>query len=363
MRRSPPASYRSARGSGSFRLGHRPLVAAVALVAGGLCAEARALAATDCEPSNGVSPCIDSNNLWIAPGTARFVSIAATDNVALHASAFAFALSYLDRPIVLRAPSPDPDGRDINVVRRVLDGTALWAYSPLPRLELGFALPIALYQNGSGVEGISDQQGRALNRTAIRDPRIGGALQLLSPATAGFGAKARLEVSLPAGDQDLLAGERSVVAAPSVAFELVRGRFASGLELGTRLRETRRFAGARLGSQLAGAAGASVELLPEELLAVGSELRALPTLASQEHTRPNGARVRNGRLVPAEWLVSLRSKPAGSFVLQLAGALGVPLSSAEHEEPDGSFETEHFAGVTTPRFRIVFVVRYAPVAD
>jgi hypothetical protein len=202
-----------------------------------------------------------------------------------------------------------------------------------------------------------------LNRTAIRDPRIGGAFQLVPPTTGGLGAKARIEISLPAGDEELLAGERTLVAAPSAALEFRHGLLSAGFELGARLRETREFAGARLGSQLVGAAGVGVDVIGPELLMVGSEFRALPVLASQDHTRPNGAEVRSGLLVPAEWLITLRSEPAKSFVLQLAGALGVPLSSAEHEQPDGSFESERFAGVTTPRFRIVFVVRYAPAAE
>jgi hypothetical protein len=83
----------------------------------------------------------------------------------------------------------------------------------------------------------------------------------------------------------------------------------------------------------------------------------LPVLVDQPGRSSANTEVRDGQLVPAEWLASLRSAPTedDGFVLQLGGGTGIPLSS---ETRDGA--SDQFAGVTTPRFRLVFVVRYAP---
>lgn len=316
--------------------------------------------ADGCEPPSGVSPCIDANSLWLAPGEAHFFSIAPARPLGNRRAAFGFGTSFLDRPVRLHAASPDPEGRFINVVRYALDSTLLLSIGVMPRLELNATLANLRVQSGSGVEGYTSQNGPPLSPTAVRDPRLGAGFSLIDDRRLGFAAKPRLEFSLPLGEQDKLAGEASFVAAPSLALELKRGRLLLGSEIGLRLREVSDFAGTRLGSQATIALGAGFDVLDRGLLAVLAEGWLMPSLASSDHDLPDGTKVRDVLLAPAEWQFSVRSELVESLALQLGGGTALPLSSERRIAPDGSSETEHFAGITAARFRVNLVVRYVP---
>ncbi len=321
--------------------------------------------ADQCAPESGLSSCIDSNSLWMTPEGGRFIAIPHARILAPERFTFGVGASYLSRPIVLQAPSPDPEGREVRVVDDAVDATLLWAYGVTRRLELGTALPMALYQTGSGVAGITSQSAAPIARTAARDPRIGASYSLVQrqlSETLGVAAKARLELSLPLGDKAYFAGDRSFVVAPGVVSSVELGRFYAAGSLGLRLRRTADFAGARVGSQLSGAVGAGVDILPRRLLSFSAEAWILPTLASQDHTLPDGTRIQDGVLAPSEWLASVGSSPlaSGELTLQAGGGMAIPLSGERRVAPDGKTSTKHFAGLTTPRFRVVLVVRYAP---
>ncbi|MCC6903738.1 MAG: hypothetical protein IT377_32520 [Polyangiaceae bacterium] len=66
--------------------------------------------AAECTPDSGVSTCLDADNLWWSAGGARFTSIAAATTPRRGSLAFAALVGYLDRPVLLSAPSPDPEG-------------------------------------------------------------------------------------------------------------------------------------------------------------------------------------------------------------------------------------------------------------
>jgi hypothetical protein len=317
---------------------------------------ARARADT-CDPPSGVSPCIDANSLWLAPGPAHFLAIAPAQPLERGAFAFGFGVSYLDRPLRLRAPSPDPDGRYINVVRYALDATVLLAYGVSSRFELTASRTSVLHQSGAGAEGYTSQNGPPIASTALRDQRLGAGYALIDDRALGFAAKARFELSLPVGDEQEFAGEASWVGAPSVALALTRGPLRLGSELGLRLRETTGFAGAPLGSQATIAFGAGVDVLDRELLSVLAEGFILPSLVGEDRDLPDGTQVRDALHAPAEWQLSVRSVPAPCLALQLGAGTALPLSSERRIAPDGSEDTEHFAGITSARFRITLVAR------
>jgi hypothetical protein len=325
---------------------------------------APALADT-CAPPSGVSPCIDANALWLAPGDADFFSIAPAPPLARGAFALGFGVGYLDRPARLRAPSPDPDGRYINVVRYAFDATVLLAYGVSSRLELTAARTSVLHQSGAGVEGYTSQNGPPLASTALRDQRLGAGYVLVDHRPLGFAAKARFELSLPFGDESELAGEPSLVGAPSVALSLRRGRVLLGSELGLRVRETTRFAGTALGTQATIALGAGADVLSRELLSILAEAWILPSLVADDRDLPDGTQVRDVLLAPAEWQLSVRSVPLAGLALQLGAGSALPLSSERRVAPDGSSDTEHFAGVTAARFRITALARFVfdPAAE
>ena len=67
---------------------------------------------TDCTPASGVSTCVDASALWVPAGRARFFGVAPGRASELELFAFGAAFVYSNRPIVLVAPSPDPEGRE-----------------------------------------------------------------------------------------------------------------------------------------------------------------------------------------------------------------------------------------------------------
>jgi OmpA-OmpF porin, OOP family len=315
--------------------------------------------ADGCEPPSGVSPCVDANSLWLPAGDARFLSIAPALPARREGFSFGLAVSFLDRPVRLLAPSPDPEGREINLVKDSLDAALLVAYGATQRLELTMAVPMALYQRGSGVQGFTSQSAPPLQTTAVRDPRLGAGLSVIEHRPLGFAGKARLEVSLPIGGEQNLAGGRTIAFAPGFAMELHRGRFRLGSEIGFRLRGVSEIAGTRVGSEATLALGVSFDVLRDSLLTVALESWMFPSLVSQARDMPDGTRARNVVLAPSEWLVSVRSVPLLGVAFQLGGGTALPLSSERRIFADGTSDVEYFAGVTSARWRLVLVARYA----
>ncbi len=336
-------------------------------IAIGLALSSRPALATDCEPASQVSTCFDADNLWLSAGPSRFVSIAPGEIAPKQATAFAASLGYISRPIVLSAPSPDPDGREIRVVNDALNLTTAWAYAPTSSFEVTFAAPLTLHQTGAGAEGYTSQNGPPLARTAVHDPRIGAGLSLPVPEsfarTSHFAAKARLELAIPFGDEADFAGERGPSGSATVAASFHHGILFGGAEVGLRYRPATRFATARLGTSLFSAVGLGVDILTDDFLSLGAEAWMLPVLVSQPGRTSSSTEVRDGLLVPAEWLATFRSAPTSDkgFSVQLGGGTGIPLSSETRTEA-GQTASDQFSGVTTPRFRLVFVVRYTPEA-
>jgi hypothetical protein len=305
----------------------------------------------DCDPASGISTCVDASPLWLPAGRPRFLAITPGALTPERAFAFGAAFSYASRPIVLVAQSPDPEGREIRVIDHRVDAALLWAYSPLERLELTLATPMVLHQTGAGAAGVTSQSAPPIAPVAAGDPRVGAGYALAVPdpmrAASGLAVKAKAELSLPLGDEQVFAGEDTFVFAPGLAASVEHGVFFAGAELGMRLRKTAHVATASLGTQLLSALGAGIHILSDEKLSFGAEAWLMPTLVAQDRARGDAL------LVPAEWLASLRSAPLAdrAFLLQLGGGTGIPLSSQAGEDQ---------LGVTTPRFRIVFAIRYAP---
>lgn len=338
----------------------RSLLSLAAITA--LIVSTRPARAAHCSPASGLSTCINADELWFAAGPSRFVGIASAAPLGARKFSFGVGTSWVSRPIVLHASSPDPEGRDIFVVDDALDTTMLFAYGVTHRLELTTALPFTLYRSGAGVAGVTSQSGPPLTRTAVADPRIGAGFSVFHEASAGWqsDAKLLLDVSLPLGDQEDFAGQGSFVEAPALVAELGAGRFSAAGEIGARFRSARSIAGQRVGSELVSMLGLEVDILPRELLSFGAEGWLFPSLVSQDYRAANGTLLQNASIVSAEWLASLRSSPLAhrELELQLGGGTGIPLSSARATLPDGTTRNESFSAVGTPNFRLVLSVRY-----
>lgn len=261
------------------------------------------------------------------------------------------AVTWVERPVVLTLPGPDPRGRELPVVERLLTLTALTSLGLTPRASLDLALPATLQQRGSGLEGLTSYE--APSRPALlRDPRLGLSVLLAQsrgadPAAIGI----RYVLSFPLGDERRLAGESAMIGAPSLTVAATRGPFHAGAAIGARFRAPVRIGDTRLGTSLTAAAGVGYALLPRERLTLALEATATPVLVRQ----PSQPGDRRSTVVPAEWLFALSSSPFGAngpSVLIGVGT-GLPWSRI----PDGLGGESAVAAVTTPGFRSLLRLR------
>jgi outer membrane protein OmpA-like peptidoglycan-associated protein len=308
--------------------------------------------AADCQPNTGLSTCIDADNLWTQPGGGRFFSVAPTLTTPEDKSAFGLAASFLSRPIGLRVASSDPDGTVIYAVDKAVNTTFMWSLGVTDRLELTLALPVTVYQDGAGLADVlgSDE---VLSRSVVRDGRVGLGFALLprprSGPERGFAVTTRLQFGLPFGARESFASAGAMVTIPSIAADYRLGRLLIAADIGARVRPDRQLSGAVIGSQLSGALGVSVDILPDRLLSASAEAFALYTLATQKPTiRDRGVTETGPPLVPAEWIASVSNATllGGDLVIVVGGGSFIP--------------TGPNAPTTLPRFRINAAVRYAP---
>jgi hypothetical protein len=335
-----------------FRPGRRfCLIAKISLDALALSPPAHA----DCTPPSHVSTCIDADTFWPHAGSGPFAIVGSAETLAPGAVGVGFVATYLARPIVLQVPSADPAGAEFRAVGSVWDATLLGALGLGSGFEAELALPMALYRSGTGVSALTDQQPTALAHWAMRDVRLGAALQLVHgpPDPMTYGLLGRVELALPTGDEASFSGDGSVVLIPSIAGRLRDGRFFGGAELGARLRGVNELAGTRVGSQLLIALGAGAALLPEERLSLALEAIALPSTLAQQQVAfvyADGQRQVVGTgpaLVPAEWLASVRT---AGLVRNWSASVGA----------GGALELFGAGDMTAPSFRFMLSLAYAP---
>jgi OmpA-OmpF porin, OOP family len=313
-------------------------------------------AQADCTSGSLLATCIDADTFWPHAGPSTFAFVAATDVTQPGRLGAGMVTTYLQRPIVLLAPSADPTGNAVDAVGHVVDSTFLWSYGLASRADLFAAVSTVSYRTGTGISSIASQTTHELPHTALRDTRVGGSYALVPHAGSAFGATVRVEISVPTGDDQSFAGDKAAVGIPSFACDLRRGRWLAAAELGARLRQTSDLLGARVGPQIFAGLGAGVHVVEPELFSILAEAVALPTFAEQHRVAYDTDLHRyvewstGQRLVPAEWAVSVRSVPwpQGDFSVGLSGGGRLPLTT----DP----------GITTPVYRFSLALRYAPAA-
>lgn len=321
-----------------------------------ICATAARTASADCTTPI-VSGCIDSDTLWPHAGPSQFLTVGGTETTAPNQIAFGLLTTYLVQPIQIYTPSPGPNGSYRAAIGDQLDATFLFAYGVTDRLELDLALPVTVFQDGAGT-GPIDGSGD-VSSTVTRDMRFGLTYAFVRRPkkhpwrhdASGFGLTGRFEVSAPTGDTEAFASEPNAVFIPSIAADYRSHRFFVGAELGVRIRPMTDFLGSRIGTQGVVAGGVGFDVLSRELLTVTGEVRLLPVLTEQANVTLTASGYQssaNGQyIVPAEWMVAVRTAPleGGNLTFQLGagGALGVsPLP------------------ITVPAFRIALGLTFAP---
>ncbi len=326
-------------------------VVAVALAIG----TSPGVAQADCDNPTVVD-CIGSDQLWLAPTLDRFFTVPRVAQTKTPGIDFAATFGYQRRPVVLSAPAPDPAGREVELVRDNVDLTLGIAAVVTRRVTAGLSAPFILFQTGAGRDAVSTQGSTSIATHAARDPRISGQWQFLDAKT--FDAAARMMLQLPLGDGRQLAGEGSIVFAPSVDAELTLGPIAIGGSLGARLRRRRYLGSTVVGNQLRIALGVSAALMEEDRLRVGVETYALPSLTAQPESRlPDGAQRADSQL-PAEWLASLRVQPSADGPALLTAAGGALPLATQTVTRDGQSSTTRFAALGMPALRVLLSLQF-----
>jgi hypothetical protein len=310
-----------------------------------------------CAPSATVSPCFDSDALFVPTGATHFSTLPSARPLAVGGSTLLLATDFALRPVVLSAPSPDPEGREIHVVNATSTVTVGVGFGLGHGLGVNAEFGFVPYQDGTGVEGVTAQTAPPLESAAVRDPRIGASFTFLGRNEHDpVALAARLGVAPPLGDETLLAGASGTTVLPGLVVEVEADRFAFGSELGLRLRRAVDFGTVRKGSEGVLGVGAGYGVLTSPRLFVGLEAWLRPGLAGHPEGTPPEALD-----LPAEWLLSTTFAwdPNGGFSLAAAGGSGLPLSKGT--SPSGSIES--FAGVTAPAFRALLALRFTPPQD
>jgi hypothetical protein len=345
----------------SVRRASRTLLGAAIVAA--VCVGPATARAADCD-SRLLNTCVDADTFWARPGPQRFAAVGGTETVPRGNVAFGLVASYQSRPIIIRLPSPGPDGSDRTVIDNQLNATFLFGYGVTDRLELDLALPMTLLQDGSGVTPITGGTN-TVSATSMRDLRFGATFAIVPRVRRAVWAPrvgprqgnvwslaARFVMSAPTGDHEQFGGDRGVVYAPSLSADVRVGRFFGAAEAGLRIRPTTEFAGARIGTQGYFALGGGVDLLPKDLLAVTAELRAMPIFVEQaSFVRDQGqlTSTPNGSFItPAEWSLGVRTAPlaGGDFAIHATGGGWLPFASE--------------APITVPRFRFTLGFTFTP---
>jgi hypothetical protein len=319
------------------RVRRAALILSLLLSALGLPRVARA----DCD----AAACVDAEPMWLTPSARHFSFV--SDTAALRAGDVSGALTFGFRfePGVLTMPSPNRDGREVNALRHATDATLGLRAGIGTGLELTLVLPAGLYQRGAGIKGVTHQAAPPIPQQSLHDPRIGFAVAIPGRAR-DYGGKLKLELKLPLGNREALAGEADAVLSPGLVWSLRHARWFAGGELGARFRTPTRLFGTRIGTQEVLAVGGGYEL-PRPHLTFAIEAYAAPSLLRRPH----------GELpyIPAEWLTSVRFGPHAlpHWSVGAAFGTGVPLAQDRDDGPA-------FLAFGVPRFRSLLFLRFLP---
>ena len=306
--------------------------------------------AQTCQPVNGLSTCVDADNLWVTPGAGPFFAVAPTMTMPAGRASFGLVLGYLSRPVSFAVSSPSRGGTTIHAIDNAINASFLGSLGISDRFELTLAAPVTLYQSGAGLGAVIGTKDE-LVRSTVRDFRFGGAFAILArPRTGvsrGPALTLRLDFAVPIASPGAFAGGATMTAAPSLAFDQSFGKLDLAAQVGARIRGETKLANAVVGTQIYYSLGASYAVIPDRLLSISGEAFALLTLAEQGPRKLGSEPGERQPLVPAEWIVSATTTPflAGDLGFSLGGGGPIPLS------PEA---------LTAPRFRFNLGLRYAP---
>lgn len=248
--------------------------------------------------------------------------------------------SFLERPLTLGLPAAAPEGTTTSGVERLVLGEVLLAGGLTRHFDVGFGLPLRLFQEGFGLEAVGGREG--VRSPALGDPRI-----FLAHALPLFDAvrlRAYGTLFLPLATRNAFAGgdaPRGVVGLTASYGDESR----VGVDVSGRFEEATNLGATTLGSHLRLGLGFSQKFA--ESFRIGLEASGAVLFATGE-PRVEG---RSPVVVPLEILTHLRrALPFGEVAV--LGGFGVPAGLSS--ELTGS---RPLLAPGTPVFRLGFEFR------
>ena len=236
-------------------------------------------------------------------------------------------LRYAKRPLVLATRRGDDVVRygepvvDDRVLADVYGNIGL-----LDRMEISLALPVVLYQDGSGPERPAGSSGGA------GDVRLG--LKVLLAEASALDLSFSTDISFPSGDPEAYRGDGFVTASPALVVGHTGETVRAAAVVGWTLREAARADNLEVGALVFARAGLGLALVPGSLELFG-EVFGLTSA-----TADDGDGVLDE--TPLEGLVALRQRVFSDLFLTLGAAGGL------------------VGGYGTPLFRLLAGVGWLP---
>lgn len=253
----------------------------------------------DATPGQG--PAEPSRFQWFSEGTV------------LAPASWALALNYrfVDSPLQIAAPSGMPGGRTANVVSKT-NRLELRAAAGLGHaLDVSLAVPFSVAQNGSGSESVSSQNPTPIEASGLGDLRLALRTQLPGKSRY-FDWTLRLEMTLPTGNEAAYLGSTGATEAVTTNLAFHYDRLLVIADFGGRVTKAQRFADVVMGPHLLVGLGVALDILPKEWLTLAIEGQARPMLSSTSalvSTDSAATRSRATAVIPAEWMLSVSSRP------------------------------------------------------
>ncbi len=283
---------------------------------------------------------IDSNGLPApaTPGTFQTLQPATTPGQG--AISLGVRSSLLLRPISGSQPSPSPAGTTSDVVSLVLLEELLVGAGITEGLDVGFAFPLHVFQQGQGLAPIG--VGEPISAFAGGDPRLSLGVQWPLPVFV----RSYLTAFLPLGSPSDFSGERAPRVELGTSLELDFNRVTLGFDLAVRAREVSEISLTRWGPQLRWGTGAAYRLTQRTTML--AELQLAPTLIEQLANRSEAP----GYLLPAEIALGIAYELQG---WKFAGLLGTGLPFSIPSEQSLALGPRR--GPTSPLLRIGVDIR------
>ena len=312
-----------------------------------------------CEREAAIPSCIDWNQMWVPSDMGPWFSLSSAQPVGRgHIRSHAI-LDTANRPLVVVAPSPDPDGRELPIVS---SAKTLWlGYSVgLSRdWDLGLQSAFIVHQEGAGATALntsaasnSSAPGK-LSSYAVKSPRLTLGYNVLNQlgkrGDNQLALKLRVALVPPLGGDRSYVSEPSVVVAPSLTIEHTLSRLTTAAEITVRIRDSIRVLNTELSTQLVAGAGLSIHLWRG--LHTAAESFVIPSFGAI--TRSYREAVITSSHPVLEGLMSVRydlASPRG-LTLRLGGGAGLPF--ARERSVDSFGRTREYQGNAwgSPRWR------------